>query len=265
VSDGDAGVHRATWHRSYALGFRFATVCAAIVVVLLLGALAAGIDDLAGWERWTHVVLLALAGFGSFVAWRWSRGVANWGALLAAFVSYSLAQAMLAFEVAPGLDADSLAPNDVFMVVWGLCIVVFLVRRLFDAGRVNALVHLLDAAFMTLSLTLVVWEQIISPSVGDASQLSLVHQVVIVAVPMIDLFIASILLLLLLVARSPGRVAWFVAALCMLVGDVAASSTGNATTAASLAVSAPFWVLGMTGFIVAAGLPAGARVAARRA
>ena len=264
VGDGDVEVQRAAWQRSYALGLRFAGACGAVVVGLFIVALATGVDDVAGWARWTHLVLFALAGIGAVVAGRWARDDRSWVVLLAAFAALAVAQALLAFDIGAGVEAPSVTPSDAFSVVWGLCITVFLARRLFLAGRLNALVHLLDAAMMTLALTLVVWEEVISPGIGDASQLTLLHQVVIVLVPAIDLYVASVLALLLLVDRSPGRVTWFVATLCLVVGDVAASASSGELSARSLALSATFWILGVAGFIVSAGLPAGARVAARR-
>ncbi|MEN9645292.1 MAG: hypothetical protein RL238_1961 [Actinomycetota bacterium] len=264
VSDGDVEVQRAAWHRSYALGLKFAGACGVVVVALFMVALTTGVDDVPGWARWTHIVLFALACIGAVVAGRWTRDDPSWALLLAAFVALAISQALLAFDIGSGLEPQSVSPSDAFLMVWGLCIVVFLARRLFHAGRVNALVHLLDAAMMTLALTLVLWEEVISPGIGDASQLALLHQVVIVLVPVIDLYIASVLALLLLVDRSPGRVTWFLASLCLLVGDVAASAAGDELTARSLAFSATFWILGVAGFVVSAGLPAGARVAARR-
>ncbi len=252
------------WVRSAALGFRFAIICAAIVGFMLVVALTTQLSRLEDWHRWTHLVLLALSLFGAGVIWRWSRQEpGSWAPIMVAFLGLALAQLMLGFGSVAGVEARSVSPTDVWVVVWGGGLAVFLARRLLQSDRINAIVHLLDAGVITLSLTLVLWEQVISPSIPDSASLPIAHQVVMVLVPAVDLFVASILLLHLIVDRSPARIAWFLAIVCFVIGDVAQSASGGDATARSLAVSAPAWILGLSGVIVGAGLPAGARLAAR--
>ncbi len=253
------------WVRSTALGIRFGVICAAIVAFMLVVALTTHMSGLDDWHRWTHLVLLGLSLFGVGVIWRWTRQEPGaWAPIMVAFIGFAVAQLLLGFGSVAGMDARTVTPADLFTVVWGGGLAVFLARRLLHADRINAVVHLLDAGVITLSLTLVLWEQVISPSIPDSASMSIAHQVVIVLVPAVDLFVASIVLLHLMVDRSPARIAWFVSIVCFVLGDVAQSASGGEATARSLAVSAPAWILGISGIIVTAGLPSGARLAARR-
>jgi diguanylate cyclase (GGDEF)-like protein/PAS domain S-box-containing protein len=251
--------------RSYALALRCSAVCVVIVVFMLVVALAtatAGLDD---WQRWTHLTLLAIALFGLFVVGRrWRHDAKSWMVMFAAFLAMSLAQIFLGFGGDSGLTTDGLQPSDVFLALWGLGLIVFLVRHLLRGDRLSAIVHVLDAAMMTLSIMFVLWEQVIGPAIGDPGQLSVVHQVVVVLLPGLDVMVASILFLLLLVDRSPARLTWFVATLFFLVGDVVEACTGDHASLRSLAVSAPCWIIGLSGVVIAAVLPAGARITARR-
>jgi diguanylate cyclase (GGDEF)-like protein/PAS domain S-box-containing protein len=254
-----------TLHRSFALGRRVAAVCAGIVACMLLVAWATGVGGARDWERWTHLALMPIALVGLIVIWmRASTEPASWKVMAAAFASMALSQAMLGLRLMPQLDTKFLSPADVWMAMWSVFLIVYLVRRLVQSDRTNAIVHVLDATMMTLALTLVVWEEVIKPSIGDASRLSVAHQVVVILMPALDIFVGSMLVLLLLVDRSPARLTWFFATLCLVVADVAESMRGQIASAWSLAVSAPMWTIGLTGVVVASSLPAGARIVAHR-
>ncbi|MBI4933705.1 MAG: EAL domain-containing protein [Actinobacteria bacterium] len=254
-----------TLRRSYALGRRLALVTLGIVAVMLLGTLVWPPEGVDGWHHWGRMLRLALAVFGlTVVLVRARHESARWMSMVVAFAGLVFGGAMVAFDVAPGLEATGLSPGDVGYLVWGGAMVTYLVRHLFTSERINATVHLLDAAMMSLALIFVLWEWVIEPGVGDLADLSLVHQVAILIVPWFDLFVGSILLLLLLVDRSPARLLWFVAMVSFTIGDLAKSITGEVPTRATVIVDTVFWNLGLVLLIVAVGLPAGARLAARR-
>ena len=265
MGGGERRTQRSTWVRSVALARRFAGINAAIVAFMLVVAFTTQLEGGDDWERWTHLVLLALALFGTYVMWRWSRQETGyWTPLIVAFGGMSVAQLLLGLGVGTGAHVSAVTLSDLWIAVWGVGLAVFLARRLLQTDRMNALVHLLDAAVITLALTLVLWEQVIAPRLVDTSSLSIAHQVVIVVVPAVDLFVTSIILLHLLVDRSPARVGWFLASVCFVVGDVAQSAAAGSDSSRWLAVSAPMWILGLSGVVVSAGLPAGARLASRR-
>jgi diguanylate cyclase (GGDEF)-like protein/PAS domain S-box-containing protein len=68
----------------------------------------------------------------------------------------------------------------------------------------------------------------------------------------------------LLVDRSPARLLWFVAMVLFTIGDVAHSIRSVVPSPTAVAVTTVAWTLGLIGLIVAVGLPAGARISARR-
>ena len=263
VSDQSEGT--LSLRRSYALGRRLALVAVGIVGTLLLAALVWPPGGVDAWHRWGRVLRLALAVFGlTVVLLRARHESARWMSMVVAFVGLVVGSAMVAFDVAPGLEATGLSPGDIGYLVWGVAMVTYLVRHLFTSERINAVVHLLDAAMMSLALIFVLWEWVIEPGLGDLADISLVHQVAIILVPLFDLFVGSILLLLLLVDRSPARMLWFVAMVCFTIGDLAKSITGEVATRGVVVVDTVFWNLGLVLLIVAVGMPAGARIAARR-
>ena len=257
--------HPARLNRSLALGARVSGIWLAIAVFMLLVAWATGVESVREWDRWTHLTLLAIALIGVSVSWMRSRAEPDtWPLLVAAFGAMVLAQVVLGLRIMPRLDSSSPSPADVWLMIWSLALIVYLVRHLVRSDLTNGIVHLLDSAMMTLAVTFVVWDTVIAPSVGDPSRLTLVNQVVIVVLPALDIFVASVLLLLLLVDRSPARLTWFLAMVFLVVGDVADSANGGVASASSLAVSAPMWILGLGGVMLASTLPAGARIVARR-
>jgi diguanylate cyclase (GGDEF)-like protein/PAS domain S-box-containing protein len=265
MREGEERQGRLSLRRSNALGIRLGLICGGIVVVMLLVARAWQPSGGAEWLRWGRIVRLALAVFGlTVVLARAKYESARWMSMVVAFFGLVFGAAMMVFHVGPGLTDRRMSPGDIGYVVWGLAMVAFLVRHLFTSERINAIVHLLDAAMMSLALTFVLWEMVIEPGVGDPSQLSFVHQAAIVVVPAFDLFVASILLLLLLVDRSPARLTWFVAMVCFSVADVARSAAGDSTSGVTVALVTIAWNVGLVLLIVAVGLPAGAKISARR-
>ena len=54
------------------------------------------------------------------------------------------------------------------------------------------------------------------------------------------------------------------ATVCLVIADVSESVRGEKASAGSLAISAPLWIIGLVGVVVASSLPAGARITAQR-
>jgi diguanylate cyclase (GGDEF)-like protein/PAS domain S-box-containing protein len=264
MRDSDQPEGHGRLQRSAALGRQLLLGCVAIVGLMLLVAVVwrpSGVDE---WHQWGRYLRLALALFGlTVVVLRAPHERTHWLSMVAAFVGLAFGSAMVALEVSPQLEASGLSPGDLGYLVWGAAMVAYLVRLLFTSERINAVVHLLDAAMMSLALTFVAWEWFLEPRI-DMESMSFVHRVVVVLVPWFDIFVASILLLLLLVDRSPSRLLWFASMVCFTIGDMAKSVAGDAPTQSTTLLDAVFWNLGLIGIIVAVGLPGGARVAARR-
>ena len=104
----------------------------------------------------------------------------------------------------------------------------------------------------------------ISRGVGDLHELPLVTQILVVLYPALDVFIASIVMLLLLMDHSPARVWLAVGMTALAVGDTVAGTNVRHATSASAAASAIGWVIGVMCIVVALAVPAGARLTSRR-
>lgn len=234
---------------STALSVQLAALCLLISSVLLISTRVIGVETFASWHRWTHVFLLTITFVGLVVASRVHL------LLVVAFAGQALTQAMAAFRPMPGPASAALSLADLGQVVWGVALVALLLRQLRRTGRLAAVLHMLDAGLVTLAGVFVLWEVTIDPALGNVSRLSSLQQAMVVLSPALDLFVAAILLLLMLVERSAGRSVWFVAMVCLVVGDVAESRIGGQPTAASLVVATTFWGLGLTGVIAMLGLP----------
>ncbi len=255
----------ATFRRSSALGMWMASICAVVVVLALVVALSTGLQGVDDWRHFGRVTRLLLAAFGFVVVVLRARTDRDpWPFMALAFGGLLFSTVMTLVNATPSLESHWLSPADLGYLVWSGGMIAYLVRHLLKSDVVSAAVHLLDAAMMALAITFILWEQVIGPNVGDPSRLSLVHQVVEIVVPFLDIFVACILLLLLLVDQSPARLTWFVAMCCLIIGDIAKSSTGDSPTLHALRFSIPGWILGVSGIIVASALPSGARITARR-
>jgi diguanylate cyclase (GGDEF)-like protein/PAS domain S-box-containing protein len=254
------------WEPSLRVGIIVALVCLAIATLVTGLALVTGADEVQDWTRWTHVMLCALAAFGTAVAASRSRlqTLPNFTLVAFALAGMTFGELMLSLGTSTWLDVHWLSPADLGMLVFYGCMVWFLVRHMRRGDRTNLVVHLLDAGLMALAVMFILWIEVISRHIGDLDRLTLVSQVLILLYPTLDVFLASIVLLLLLVDRSAARVVLLLGLLAMTVGDTVASIHFRNDTAASVAVSAVCWVLGLTGLIVALAVPAGARLSARR-
>ena len=256
---------RLSWQPSTAWGVRVALVALTLVVVSVFAAVVTGTDGVDEWSRWADLGLLALAGFGVLVAWARSavetRG--HWWLVTAAMTGWVLTGLIRSLGPDTWLDERAVSLADLGAVAFSACMVAFLVCHMRAAGRTHLAVHLLDAALMTLSVTFILWELVISSAVGDLTQLTLVSQIAVLLYPALDVFVATIVLLLLLVDRSPARVLLFVSMVLFAVSDTMASADIGGRSAAALVLAAVGWVLGTTALVTALAVPAGAQVIGR--
>ena len=265
VSSRDAQRQR-TWQPSAQWGVRAAVVSALLVGASLLLGVVLGVRGQADWERLAAVAALTLALLGVAVAWSRSRLEARRHWWLIAFSVSALAgkEALAAFQLTSPLSVDHASPAVAFMLVFYGGLVVFVVRHLSVGDRTYSMVHLLDAALMSLALTFVVWELVISSAIGDVTTLPLVTQVAVLLFPALDLFLASVLFLLLLVGRSPARALFFVSMLSLAMADTVASAALGDDPVAPYPVAMAARILAVIVVICALAVPAGARVAPRR-
>jgi len=218
-------------------------------------ALALGVHQFHGWHRWTHLVLLAITmvGLASLLLAPRPRMSGHW-LLVAAFAGQAVAQTMATIDPMAGADFPILSFADAGQVVWGAGLAAFLVLQLRRRGRLAAAVHLLDAALVTLAGIFVLWEWVIEPALGDPTRLGVLQQVMVVVWPTVDLYVASVLLLLLLERFDRARAVWFVAMILLVVGDVAESRIGGRPTVGSLTIATLGWGLGIVVLAIAMAL-----------
>ena len=255
-----------SWEPSARWGVRVASVMTAAVLVIWLAALLVGAREVDGWLRAADVALLALTTLGVAVAWARSQVEArgHWWLVTAALGGFAFSELILSLGISPGLEEHWPTPADVGALVFLGCMIAFLVRHLRSADTTTIVVHLLDAALMALAITFLLWELVISRGAGEPSELPLITQILVVLYPALDVLIASIVLLLLLVDRSPARVLMLMAMIALAVGDTVASANVLQVTNASAAVSSIGRIVGVMCLVGALAVPAGARLTARR-
>jgi len=255
-----------SWEPSARWGVRVASVMTAAVLVIWLAALLVGAREVDGWLRAADVALLALTTLGVAVAWARSQVEArgHWWLVTAALGGFAFSELILSLGISPGLEEHWPTPADVGALVFLGCMIAFLVRHLRSADTTTIVVHLLDAALMALAITFLLWELVISRGVGEPSELPLITQILVVLYPALDVLIATIVLLLLLIDRSPARVLMLMAMIALAVGDTVASANVLQVTNASAAVSSIGRIVGVMCLVGALAVPAGARLTARR-
>ncbi len=257
---------RVSWEPSARWGARVAFVMTAMVVVIWLAALVVGAQGVDGWLRAVDVALLALTALGVVVAWARSRVETrrHWWLITVALAGFAFSELTLSLGVSPWLEKRWPTPADVGVLVFLGCMIAFLVRHLRSADTTSVIVHLLDASLMALAITFLLWELVISGGVGDASELPLVTQILVVLYPALDVLAASIVLLLLLVDRSAARLLLLLSMSALAVGDTVASTNVREVTNVSAVASSIGWIAGVMCLGVALAVPAGARLTARR-
>ena len=255
-----------TWQPSARWGARAAELSTLLVGASLVMGVVLGIRGRTDWQRIAAVALMNLGLLGAAVAWSRSRIETrrHWWLVALALSALAVTEALGAFDLTTSLaiDGGSLAVG-VMLIFYG-ALVTFLVRHLSVGDRTSSMVHLLDAALMGLALTFAVWELVISAAIDDVTTLPLVTQVAVLLFPALDLFLASVLFLLLLVGRSPARLLFFLAMVSLAIADIVASAAvdGDGVAPYQVAVVARLLAVGL--IIAALAVPAGASVTPRR-
>ena len=211
---------------SVRMGVRVALVGAAIVAFVAIGGLAHDTTGAQEWNDWISVALLGLSVWGVVVAYWRSRLEArsHWGVLITAFAVSALGETLHSIGVTDWLGARWPSPADVGAIAFEVLLFTFFIRHLRAGDRRNLWVHLLDSSLIGLAVAFFSWELVISPATGHLADHGLSTQVLVVAFPVADLFLCSILLLLLMVARSPARAMAFTGLVLVTVGDIVKST-----------------------------------------
>ena len=253
------------WQPGRRAGMAVAALVIATTAVTALAAVVVGTSGHLDIGTWSSRLLFVLSVFGVVIA-RWRRRVersASWVLLVVAFALSAAGEGLLGIRAASWLDQQWPSVADAGLLGFYVCLVWFFVRHLMKGDRHNLFVYLADATIVSLAVLFVLWELAIHPGLGDTSQYSATTQLMVLLYPLADVFVSSILLLLLLVDRSPARIAAFVAMLSMTVADSMASSNWL-TSSSRMLVAAAVWVVAYGGLLVSMSLVAGAEIEQRR-
>ena len=150
--------------------------------------------------------------------------------------------------------------SDAGYLLWAVAAIgaVWVHTRPFE--RSTRIIFAVDSAVVAVALSFVAWETIIRDGVGNPARFTLLRQLAMLMYPLSDIVIASMLGLLLLIGRSPGRICLFIGAVLITVADTAYSSTVGSTSNVSYAVSFPTWALGFVVIGMAAGMSSSGKV-----
>jgi diguanylate cyclase (GGDEF)-like protein/PAS domain S-box-containing protein len=247
----------AAWHLAAQLG--------GFALFMMFVALVMGTNGAADWETWTDLMLCAIGVMG--VVWSWRRRRVDggeWTIVVVAFAAGLLAQVLISLRVVGWQDGPVPSAADLGLLLFTCGLIVYLVRRVLMSGRLNAAVHLLEAALMALSATFLLWEVVILPGLGDHSRLSTSAQVLVLLYPLLDLFLVSALVILLIIERSPARVAWCLGVAALVVGDAISGRHADRPPSAATVVAGAVYVIGASLVVLALVLPGTSRVEARR-
>jgi diguanylate cyclase (GGDEF)-like protein/PAS domain S-box-containing protein len=250
---------------SFAASRRVAGQLLGIALFLLFTALVMGTHGADAWETWTDVLLFAVGVVG--VVWSWRRRRADgpeWTVVVCAFVAGSVAQALISLRVVGWQHGPLPSAADLGLLAFTCGLIAFLVQRMLRSGRLNATVHLLDAMLMALAATFVLWELVIRPGVVDPHVLSGSTQVLLMLYLLLDVFLASALLLLLIADQAPARIAWLAGTLALVVGDVVSGRNAARPPNAATVAAGVMFVIGASLIVMALVLPGTSVLEARR-
>ncbi|MEI7546791.1 MAG: PAS domain-containing protein, partial [Actinomycetota bacterium] len=252
---------RPTWQPGARLGIRVAGTGLLIAALLAGGGLVQGASGVDGWSAWVALALLGLSGLGVGIAWWRSHHEVrhDWSLLVGAFACSAMAEVAFSAGASSWIDEQWPSIADAGMLGFELLLVAFFVRHVQTGNPRNFLVHIFDSLLLTLAGTFLLWELVIGPGLGDLHHHSLTTQVLVVVYTLLDVFVCSFLLLLLLVDRSPARIAAFVGTVALGVGDLLTGSVVHMGVT-RLAIGAVAWVVGYIALLTAMALPSGSRV-----
>ena len=242
---------------------RYGLVGLALIITTTLIEVAVHGLDVESWGSISGAALLlvpAWAGVTNLARYRCDRR-REW--LLLAIGSFGWAFGQLLWLGQIMLNGSTTWPSfsDIGYLVWPVMAIGAVVIHTRPFERSTRVVFMVDAMVLAVALSFVAWELIIRTGVGDPARFSLLSQLAMLIYPLTDIALASMLGLLLLIARSPARIGLFVGAVVLTVADTAYSASVDATTnTSSFAVPWPCWILGFGVVALSAGLPSGAVV-----
>ncbi len=250
-----------TWRPGMPMAARTVAMAAGWAALVMLGALAIGSSELHAWEEAIALALLGVSVAGVFMA-RWRADVEprlHWSLLSVAFAASGSAQLFVILGQSRINEHELPSIADIAFLLFQVLVAVFFLRHVHTGNRFHFATHLCDALLLTMALTFLLWELVLRHDLGELSRLSGTTQVLVVLDPFLDLFVFSLLVLLLLVDRSPARVMSLLGASALAAGDVFTGGAVNVERG-RLVLGGLSWILGVLALVIAMAVPAGRRV-----
>ena len=250
-----------TWRPGMPMAARTVAMAAGWAALVMLGALAIGSSELHAWEEAIALALLGVSVAGVFMA-RWRADVEprlHWSLLSVAFAASGIAQLFVILGQSRINEHELPSIADIAFLLFQVLVAVFFLRHVHTGNRFHFATHLCDALLLTMALTFLLWELVLRHDLGELSRLSGTTQVLVVLDPFLDLFVFSLLVLLLLVDRSPARVMSLLGASALAAGDVFTGGAVNVERG-RLVLGGLSWILGVLALVIAMAVPAGRRV-----
>ncbi len=250
-----------TWRPGMPMAARTVAMAAGWAALVMLGALAIGSSELHVWEEAIALALLGVSVAGVFMA-RWRAHVEprlHWSLLSVAFAASGVAQLFVILGQSRINEHELPSIADITFLLFQVLVAVFFLQHVHTGNRFHFATHLCDALLLTMALTFLLWELVLRHDLGELSRLSGTTQVLVVLDPFLDLFVFSLLVLLLLVDRSPARVMSLLGASALAAGDVFTGGAVNVERG-RLVLGGLSWILGVLALVIAMAVPAGRRV-----
>ncbi|MSX91871.1 MAG: diguanylate cyclase, partial [Actinobacteria bacterium] len=252
---------RWTWQPGMPVAARTVALAASWAALVMLGALAIGTSELHHWEQAIALALLGVSLAGVFVARSRADAEAqdHWNLLAVAFAASGIAQLFVIVGQSRINEHQLPSITDVAFLLFQVLVAGFFLRYVNTGNRVHLATHLFDALLLATALTFLLWELVLRHDLGELSRLSGTTQVLVVLDPFLDFLVFSLVVLLLLVDRSPVRVMSLLGATALAAGDVVTGGGVNVERG-RLVIGGLCWILGVLALVIAVALPAGRRV-----
>jgi hypothetical protein len=236
---------RWTWQPGMPVAAHTVALAAGWAALVMLGALAIGTSELHHWEQAIALALLGVSLAGVFVARSRADAEAqdHWNLLAVAFAASGLAQLFVIVGQSRINEHQLPSITDVAFLLFQVLVAGFFLRYVNTGNRVHLATHLFDALLLATALTFLLWELVLRHDLGELSRLSGTTQVLVVLDPFLDFLVFSLVVLLLLVDRSPVRVMSLLGATALAAGDVVTGGGVNVERG-RLVIGGLCWILG---------------------
>ncbi len=241
-------------------GLRRGAFVFACVMALALVDLVQHGTDVEHWGLWSDLSLMTGAAMASWLLAKRYREERKLLWLMLSFGTAGWALGQLAWTVQVHAFGNDTWPSwsGIGFLLWPLMSIsaVFVHTRSFE--RSTKMVFFVESALLAVAVWFTVWELVVRPATASWSRSAVVH-LLSLTFPLADILMASVMLLMLLVDVSQTRIAFFLCAVSLAVGDIVFCAVAPRSTASYL-VAYPFLAMAFVVASAASGLQGGGAV-----